>query len=120
MICNTHNEQITDQLSPSSTNLSIRDHPSQGVHIDGLREVVVCSAQGMFISQELLSTINSLSDAFNVYMAGRDLTSALTSSSHAVLTLSLERTSVIDGITSSRFHLAELASVAKGVQSIHT
>eukprot|EP00026_Physarum_polycephalum_P000407 Phypoly_transcript_00408.p1 GENE.Phypoly_transcript_00408~~Phypoly_transcript_00408.p1 ORF type:complete len:1623 (+),score=348.10 Phypoly_transcript_00408:62-4870(+) len=99
-----YNEQITDLLSPSSTNLMIHENLGRGGYVEGLKEEVVQTAQG----------------AYNVLMAGIanrhvgfTAMNAASSRSHSVLTLSLESRKISsDGLTHVKFSRLNLIDLA--------
>ncbi|KAJ7542095.1 hypothetical protein O6H91_10G089700 [Diphasiastrum complanatum] len=98
-----YNEQITDLLDPSSTNLQMREDSTKGVFVDNLSEVEVNSVKDVI---QLL-----LQGASNRKVAATNMNRE-SSRSHSVFTCVIESKWEVNSVTNTRFgrlHLVDLA-----------
>nr|XP_043607210.1 kinesin-like protein KIN-12C [Erigeron canadensis] len=98
-----YNEQITDLLEPSSTNLQLREGLKEGVYVENLTEHTVNTVE------EVLKLL--LQGAANRKVAGTDMNSE-SSRSHSVFTCIVESRREKDSVMHLRFgrlHLVDLA-----------
>ncbi|XP_017696808.2 kinesin-like protein KIN-12E isoform X2 [Phoenix dactylifera] len=98
-----YNEQITDLLEPSSTNLQLREDLKKGVYVENLKEFEVSSVKDVL---ELL-----LQGAANRKMAATHM-NLESSRSHSVLTCVIESRWEKDSMTHLRFGRLNLVDLA--------
>uniref|UniRef100_A0A0E0LNV8 Kinesin motor domain-containing protein n=1 Tax=Oryza punctata TaxID=4537 RepID=A0A0E0LNV8_ORYPU len=98
-----YNEQITDLLEPSSTNLQIREDIKKGVHVENLMECYVSSVKDVMM---LL-----LQGVANRKMAATNMNSE-SSRSHSVFTCVIESHWERDSMTHIRFGRLNLVDLA--------
>jgi kinesin family protein 15 len=98
-----YNEQITDLLEPSSTNLQIREDIKKGVYVENLMECYVSSVKDVMM---LL-----LQGVANRKMAATNMNSE-SSRSHSVFTCVIESRWERDSMTHLRFGRLNLVDLA--------
>ncbi|XP_023765735.1 kinesin-like protein KIN-12C isoform X1 [Lactuca sativa] len=98
-----YNEQITDLLEPSSTNLQVREDLKEGVYVENLTEYNVKNVD------EVLKLL--LQGAANRKVAGTDMNSE-SSRSHSVFTCIVESRWEKDSVTHLRFGRLNLVDLA--------
>ncbi|KAI3920526.1 hypothetical protein MKX01_000865 [Papaver californicum] len=98
-----YNEQITDLLEPSSTNLQLREDIRKGVYVENLKEYEVTTVKDVV---ELL-----LQGAENRKMAATNMNSE-SSRSHSVFTCVIESRWEMDSTTHLRFGRLNLVDLA--------
>ncbi|KAJ1292095.1 hypothetical protein BS78_02G366100 [Paspalum vaginatum] len=98
-----YNEQITDLLEPSSTNLQIREDIKKGVYVENLRECYVSSVEDVML---LL-----LQGVANRKMAATNMNSE-SSRSHSVFTCVIESRWESNSMTHLRFGRLNLVDLA--------
>ncbi|OVA13546.1 Kinesin [Macleaya cordata] len=98
-----YNEQITDLLEPSSTNLQLREDARKGVYVENLKEYEVTTVKDVV---ELL-----LQGAVNRKMAATHMNSE-SSRSHSVFTCVIESRWDMDSTTHLRFGRLNLVDLA--------
>ncbi|KAI3690861.1 hypothetical protein L2E82_49073 [Cichorium intybus] len=98
-----YNEQITDLLEPSSTNLQVREDLKEGVYVENLTEYNVKTVD------EVLKLL--LQGAANRKVAGTDMNSE-SSRSHSVFTCIVESRWEKDSMTHLRFGRLNLVDLA--------
>ncbi|KAF9619035.1 hypothetical protein IFM89_004379 [Coptis chinensis] len=98
-----YNEQITDLLEPSSTNLQIREDLGKGVYVENLSEYEVSTVKDVV---QLL-----LKGAANRKMAATNM-NCVSSRSHSVFTCVIESRRDIDSVTHLRFGRLNLVDLA--------
>ncbi|KAL4579210.1 hypothetical protein LXL04_015348 [Taraxacum kok-saghyz] len=98
-----YNEQITDLLEPSSTNLQVREDSKEGVYVENLTEYNVKTVD------EVLKLL--LQGASNRKVAGTDMNSE-SSRSHSVFTCIVESRWEKDSMTHLRFGRLNLVDLA--------
>ncbi|KAK9086225.1 hypothetical protein Syun_028619 [Stephania yunnanensis] len=98
-----YNEQITDLLEPSSTNLQIREDMRKGVYVENLAEYEVKTVNDVI---ELL-----LKGSTNRKIAATNM-NCESSRSHSVFTCTIESQWVIDSMTHLRFGRLNLVDLA--------
>ncbi|ONK63044.1 uncharacterized protein A4U43_C07F10830, partial [Asparagus officinalis] len=98
-----YNEQITDLLEPSSTNLQLREDIKKGICVENLKE---CEVSSMKDVMELL-----LQGAANRKMAATHMNSE-SSRSHSVFTCTIESRWERDSMTHFRFGRLNLVDLA--------
>ncbi|CAH1418965.1 unnamed protein product [Lactuca virosa] len=98
-----YNEQITDLLEPSSTNLQVREDLKEGVYVENLTEYNVQNVD------EVLKLL--LQGAANRKVAGTDMNSE-SSRSHSVFTCIVESRWEKDSVTHLRFGRLNLVDLA--------
>ncbi|DBB10050.1 TPA: hypothetical protein ACH3X3_001638 [Trebouxia sp. C0006] len=98
-----YKEVITDLLNPAATRLHIRENLQQGVHVEGLSQETVTSAQAVM---QLLSA-----GAQNRHVAATKA-NADSSRSHCVFTCVVESKCTEDGVTSIKTSCLNLVDLA--------
>ncbi|XP_024389740.1 uncharacterized protein [Physcomitrium patens] len=98
-----YNEQITDLLEPSSTNLHMREDSKKGVYVENLTEIVVRSVQDVVV---LL-----LKGAANRKVAST-IMNRESSRSHSVFTCTIESKWVTNSMSNMRFGRLNLVDLA--------
>ncbi|KAI7744954.1 hypothetical protein M8C21_027075 [Ambrosia artemisiifolia] len=98
-----YNEQITDLLEPSSTNLQLREGLKEGVYVENLTEYTVETVD------EVIKLL--LQGAANRKVAGTDMNSE-SSRSHSVFTCIIESRWEKDSVTHLRFARLNLVDLA--------
>ncbi|KAL5700402.1 hypothetical protein ACHQM5_025847 [Ranunculus cassubicifolius] len=98
-----YNEQITDLLEPSSTNLQLREELGKGVYVENLTEYEVNTVKDVI---QLL-----LKGAANRKIAATNMNSE-SSRSHSVFTCVIESRRDIDSVTHLRFGRLNLVDLA--------
>ncbi|KAK3007108.1 hypothetical protein RJ639_016177, partial [Escallonia herrerae] len=98
-----YNEQITDLLEPSSTNLHLREDVKKGVYVENLMEYTVCSVDDVL---KLL-----LQGTTNRKIAATHMNSE-SSRSHSVFTCTIESRWENDSMTHLRFGRLNLVDLA--------
>ncbi|CAK9213743.1 unnamed protein product [Sphagnum troendelagicum] len=98
-----YNEQITDLLEPSSTNLQIREDGKKGVYVENLSEVEVESVQDV-VHLLLLGAMNRKVAATNL--------NGESSRSHSVFTCIIQSKWECESVTNTRFGRLNLVDLA--------
>lgn len=98
-----YNEQITDLLEPSSSNLQIREDSKKGVYVENLTETAVSSVQ------DVVSLL--LKGAANRKVASTNMNRE-SSRSHSVFTCTIESRWEINSLTNMRFGRLNLVDLA--------
>jgi kinesin family protein 15 len=98
-----YNEQITDLLEPSSTNLQMREDARKGVYVENLSEVEVHNVQDVI---QLL-----IQGAANRKVAATNMNRE-SSRSHSVFTCIIESKWECDSMTNIRFGRLNLVDLA--------
>ncbi|KAH8952526.1 hypothetical protein BDL97_09G089500 [Sphagnum fallax] len=98
-----YNEQITDLLEPSSTNLQIREDGKKGVYVENLSEVEVESVQDV-VRLLLLGAMNRKVAATNL--------NGESSRSHSVFTCIIQSKWECESVTNTRFGRLNLVDLA--------
>ncbi|CAF2100894.1 unnamed protein product [Brassica napus] len=109
-----YNEQITDLLEPSSTNLQIREDLGKGVYVENLVELNVRTVNDVLklLLQARLPYLNIiLRGAANRKIAATHMNSE-SSRSHSVFTCTIESIWERDSLTHSRFARLNLVDLA--------
>ncbi|KAF2071689.1 hypothetical protein CYY_006989 [Polysphondylium violaceum] len=95
-----YKEKINDLYDPTKINLSIREHPNNGIYVENITEQIISTTDEAF---DFLNTANN-----NRAVASTNM-SAASSRSHSIVMIELSQQNILTSSKSSKLFLVDLA-----------